>query len=136
MRGEDAFYAYCLAFEAKDAEAILALFDNKGLYEMPLLGQRLMGEGEIRAGLARIFAIAESCSIEASRVKSLAPTTIAEGRLRAKLHRAAEPIELPCAIVLATSAGKIARLSKYLDARPHRLWSDGPIFAPAGRPGG
>lgn len=134
MRGEDAFYAYCRAFEAKDAEATLALFDKKGLYELPLLGQRLMGEGEIRAGLARIFSIAESCSIEASRVKSLALTTIAEGRLRAKLHRAAEPIELPCAIVLATSAGRIARLSTYLDARAHRLWSDGPIFAPAGGP--
>jgi ketosteroid isomerase-like protein len=136
VRGEDAFHAYCRAFEAKNAEAILALFDKKGLYELPLLGQRLMGEGEIRAGLARIFSIAESCSIEVSRVKSLPPMTIAEGRLRAKLHREAEPMELPCAIVLATSAGKIARLSKYLDARPHRLWSDGPIFAPAGRPGG
>ena len=37
---------------------------------------------------------------------------------------------MPASVVLEARDGKIARLSTYLDARPYRLWSDGPIFAP------
>jgi hypothetical protein len=39
---------------------------------------------------------------------------------------------MPLALVMATEDGLISRLSTYLDARPYRLWSDGPIFAAAG----
>jgi ketosteroid isomerase-like protein len=131
MPTEDLLQAYCTAFAAKDVEAILALFGRNSLYELPLLGQRLVGHGEIRAGLARVFDLAESCAIEIFGLKS-ATTTIAEGRLRAKLHRDREPVEMPLAIVMATEDGLISRLSTYLDARPYRLWSDGPIFATAG----
>jgi ketosteroid isomerase-like protein len=131
MPTEDLLQAYCTAFAAKDVEAILALFGRNSLYELPLLGQRLVGHGEIRAGLARVFDLAESCAIEIFGLKS-ATTTIAEGRLRAKLHRDREPVEMPLAIVMATEDGLISRLSTYLDARPCRLWSDGPIFATAG----
>jgi ketosteroid isomerase-like protein len=131
MPTEDMLRAYCTAFAARDVEAILALFARHGLYELPLLGQRLVGHGEIRAGLARVFDLAESCAIEIFGLKS-ATTTIAEGRLRAKLHRGREPVEMPLAIVIATEDGLISRLSTYLDARPYRLWSDGPIFATAG----
>jgi ketosteroid isomerase-like protein len=130
MRTEDMLHAYCAAFAAKDADAILALFARHGLYELPLLGQRLVGHDEIRAGLQRVFELAERCSIEIFGLKS-ATTTIAEGRLCAKLHRDREPVEMPLAIVMETEDGLISRLSTYLDARPYRLWSDGPIFAAA-----
>jgi ketosteroid isomerase-like protein len=131
MPTEDMLHAYCTAFAAKDVEAILALFGKNGVYELPLLCQRLVGHGEIRAGLARVFEVAESCVIEIFALKS-ATTTIAEGRLRAKLHRDREPVAMPLALVMATEDGLISRLSTYLDARPYRLWSDGPIFAAAG----
>jgi ketosteroid isomerase-like protein len=129
MTAEGAFQAFCRAFEARNAEAVLSLFDENGFYEMPLLGQRLVGAGEIDAGFQRIFSLVERCAIEPRIIKSLSTTTIAEGRLSAKLHRDSNPLDLPCAIVLRTRAGKISRLSTYLDARPYRLWADGPILA-------
>jgi ketosteroid isomerase-like protein len=128
MRTEDMLQVYCTAFAAKDVDAILALFAHHGLYELPLLGQRLVGHGEIGAGLERIFEVAERCSIEISGLKS-ATTTIAEGRLCAKLRRDREPVQMPVAMVMETQDGLISRLSTYLDARPYRLWADGPIFA-------
>jgi ketosteroid isomerase-like protein len=121
--------AYLDAFAAQDAEAASALFAEGAVYEFPLLGQRLVGRREIEAGLARIFALAERCSFEIGAVQSSPAATIAEGRLKAKLHRDRDPVEMPAAIVLQSRDGAIARLSTYLDARPYRLWSDGPIFA-------
>jgi ketosteroid isomerase-like protein len=123
--------AYCRAFTSKDADTIVALFDRNGLYELPFMGQRLVGHGEIRAGLAQAFDLMESCSIEPAAIKSASAIAIAEGRLRAKLHRDRHPIDVPLAIVMKTNEGMISRLSTYLDARPFRLWSDGPIFATA-----
>jgi SnoaL-like protein len=131
MPTEDMLHTYCTAFAAKDVEAILALFGRNGLYELPLLGQRLVGHSEIRAGLQRVFEVAESCAIEIFNLKS-ATTAIAEGRLRAKLHRDREPVAMPLALVMEIEGSLISRLSTYLDARPYRLWSDGPIFATAG----
>ena len=121
--------AYLDAFAAKDAEAASALFAETAVYELPLLGQRLVGRCEIKAGLARIFALAERCAFEVDVAQSVPGATIAEGRLKAKLHRDRDPVEMPAAIVLQVRDGAIARLSTYLDARPYRLWSDGPIFA-------
>ncbi len=56
---------------------------------------------------------------------------IAEGKLQAKLKRDAAPVEMTAAVTLEAKDGKITRLSAYLDARPYRLWTDGPIFASA-----
>jgi len=56
---------------------------------------------------------------------------IGEGQLQAKLHRDPAPVAMTAAITLEARDGKIARLSTYLDARPYRLWTDGPIFAGA-----
>lgn len=131
MSAEGALRAYCRAFEARDIEAIVSLFGANGLYELPLLGQRLVGVAEIRLGLERVFSVAEACSIEISGVKSLPTVSIAEGRMRAKLHRDQDPVNIPLAIVVESREGMVSRLSTYLDARPHRLWSDGPIFAAA-----
>ena len=120
---------YLDAFAAKDAKAASALFAVNAVYEMPLLGQRLVGRREIEAGLARIFALAERCAFEIDAEQSAPGATLAEGRLTAKLHRDREPVEMPAALVMQARDGAITRLSTYLDARPYRLWSNGPIFA-------
>jgi ketosteroid isomerase-like protein len=131
MSVDQALRAYCHAFAARDTDGLVALFDRGAVYELPFLGQRLVGHGEIRAGLARVFSLMETCSIEVSDLKSQSDTAIAEGRLNAKLHRDRQPIAAPLAMVMTISGEKISRLSTYLDARPFRLWSDGPIFATA-----
>ena len=125
MPSEDLLRAYCRAFGAKDARAVAALFADGALYELPLLGQRLVGPAEIRVGLERAFALIERCAIELAGVTSSARVAIAEGRLSAKLQRDAQPM----AIVIECGEDRIARLATHLDARPYRLWSDGPIFA-------
>jgi ketosteroid isomerase-like protein len=131
MTSEDLLRAYCGAFGARDARAVAALFEDRALYELPLLGQRLVGPAEIRAGLERAFALIERCAIEIAGAKSSARVAIAEGRLNAKLQRDAEPMDAPLAIVVECRAERITRLATHLDARPYRLWSDGPIFAAA-----
>jgi ketosteroid isomerase-like protein len=129
MTAAPALQAYLDAFAAKNVEAVAALFAEGAIYELPLLGQRLVGRREITAGLARAFALTERCAFEIGAAQSSGTATIAEGCLKAKLHRDRDPVEMPAAIVLQTRDGAIARLSTYLDARPYRLWSDGPIFA-------
>jgi len=132
MTSEELLRVYCRAFGAKDARAVAALFDDRALYELPLLGQRLVGPAEIRVGLERAFALIERCAIEITGVKSSTRVAIAEGRLTAKLHRDDRPMKAPLAIVVERRDDRITRLATHLDARPYRLWSDGPIFAVAG----
>jgi len=126
---EELLRAYCVAFGGRDADAVAALFSDRGLYELPLLGQRLVGPAEIRVGLERAFALIEGCAIEIASVKSSPRVAIAEGRLSAKLHRDAQQMEAPLAIVVECRDERLSRLATHLDARPYRLWSDGPIFA-------
>ncbi len=128
MPSDPALHDFCRAFESKDFEKIAALFDPKGLCELPLLGQRLVGRGEIREGFMRAFSVIDSCSITCPTCKPGPDATIAEGRLEAKLYRDHRPMAAPLALVLVKEAGRIARLSCYLDARPFRLWCDGPVF--------
>lgn len=132
MSPADQVRAYCTAFGRRDKGAIVALFGPNGLYEFPLLGQRLVGRAEIGAGLERVFAILDSCAIELAGVKSAGPAAITEGRLHARLRRGDERVDTPFALVLETRDGEVSRLSLYLDARPHRLWTDGPILALGG----
>lgn len=129
MTATPELHAYLDAFATLNANAVAALFAESALYELPLLGQRLVGRREIEAGLARAFALAERCAFEIDGAQSSDAVTIAEGRLKAKLHRDRDPVDIPAAMVLQARNGTIARLSTYLDARPYRLWSDGPIFA-------
>ena len=93
------------------------------------LGQRLVGRAEIGAGLDRAFALLESCSVALAEVKSAGPAAIAEGRLQAQLRRGEERIDAPFALVLEAREGEVSRLTVYLDSRPHRLWTDGPVLA-------
>ena len=131
MPVEELLRAYCSAFNARDARAVAALFEERAVYELPLLGQRLVGPAEIRVGLERAFALVERCAIALAGVTSSPRVAIAEGRLSAKLQRDTQPMEAPLAIVIERREDRIARLATHLDARPYRLWSDGPIFAVA-----
>jgi ketosteroid isomerase-like protein len=123
--------AYCSAFNARSIDDTLAQFGEHALFELPLLGQRLFGRAELAAGLRRIFDLTEHARLEFSDVAESEGVLIAEGKLQAKLRRDAAPVEMMIAVTLEAKEGKIARLSTYLNARPYRLWSDGPIFAPA-----
>ena len=121
--------AYCRAFNERSLDGAIAQFADHAVFELPLLGQRLFGRAEIAAGLRRIFEVTERAQLIFAEVTASGPVLIAEGELQAKLHRDAAPIAMPTAVVLEAKDGKIVRLSTYLDARPYRLWSDGPIFA-------
>jgi len=123
--------AYCRAFNERSLDGTLAQFADHAVFELPLLGQRLFGRAEIAAGLRRVFEVTERARLTFSDVTASGPVLIAEGELQAKLHRDAAPVAMPAAVVLEVKDGKIARLSTYLDARPYRLWSDGPVFATA-----
>jgi ketosteroid isomerase-like protein len=130
MTSETPLHAYREAFNRRDLTAALMLFAEHAVFEMPLLGQRLFGKQEIAVGLQRIFEVTESAQIQFSGAKQSQNVAIAEGRLLAKLHRDTRAVDIPLAIVLETRQDDILRLSTYLDARPYRLWADGPLFAP------
>jgi len=124
--------AYCEAFNRRELDTALSMFAAHALFEMPLLGQRLVGTREIAAGLARVFELTRSAAIELSAHEEAAYLVLAEGRLTARLHRDSAPVSIPIAIALESGDGRITRLSTYLDAQPYRLWADGPIFASRG----
>jgi hypothetical protein len=123
---------YCEAFNRRQSSVALALFCDQALFEFPLLGQRLVGRGEIGAGLSRIFALTESAALSVIAHRESPRLVIAEGRLDAKLHRDASPLAIPLAMTLEAREDGISRLSTYLDARPYRLWADGILCAPPG----
>lgn len=123
------------AFNNRKIAAATDLFADRALFEMPLLGGRLMGKQEIAAGLARMFEVTSEARLSLSAVRDNTNVAIAEGMLAAKLHRDPLPVSMPLALSLEVEKDLIARLSFYLDARPYRLWTDGPILAPTRLPG-
>ncbi len=130
MAADDAIRAYCTAFEAGDDDAIVALFGPNGLYEMPFLTPtRLVGGAEIRVGMERIFALTEARRVTLDQVKAAGPAAIAEGRFEATVPRDGVTMTVPFAMVAEAADGGLSRLSLYCDARPWRLWTDGPVMA-------
>jgi SnoaL-like domain len=123
---------YCEAFNRRELEKVLGMFAVQALFEMPLLGQRLVGRREIAAGLARVFELTHSAVIQISAAEEAAQLVMGEGRLTARLHRDPAPVSIPLAVALQSDEEGVARLSVYLDAHPYRLWTDGPIFASRG----
>jgi ketosteroid isomerase-like protein len=123
--------AYCTAFNARSLDAAVAVFAEHAVFELPLLGQRLFGSNEIAQGLQRIFELTATVRLDISAAAESDRIQIAEGALHAKLHRDAAAASMPAALTLEAKDGKVTRLSTYLDARPYRLWTDGPIFADA-----
>ncbi len=127
--------AYRDAFNRRDLSGALQLFAEQAVFEMPLLGQRLVGRREIAIGLRRIFEVTEAAQFQLAATNELQHIVIAEGQLQAKLHRDVHAVEIPLAVVLEARQMDILRLSTYLDARPYRLWTDGFIFAAAAESG-
>jgi hypothetical protein len=123
---------YCEAFNRRELEKTLAMFAVQAQFEMPLLGQRLIGRREIAAGLARVFELTHSATVQISAVEEAAQLVMGEGRLTARLHRDPAPVSIPLAVALESDERGIARLSLYFDAHPYRLWTDGPILASRG----
>jgi hypothetical protein len=130
MSVETLFKSYCARFNARDLDPLVSLFWPYALFEMPLLGQRIFGESEIRGSHKRIFDLSEYALIDISAFKTSGPVIIAEGTLESKLLRDNMPVDMPLAMTMQDVDGKIVRLSVYLDARPYRLWADGPVLAP------
>jgi ketosteroid isomerase-like protein len=129
MSPETALRTYCTAFAAKDAGTIGDLFAVNGLYEIPFVRNRLVGHGEIERGLAAMFAVLDTCTMELATVRANGTTAIGEGRLAANLKRDGETVDTSFGIVAAAAGDRLSRLVVYLDARPYRLWADGPILA-------
>lgn len=133
MSPDDAIRAYCAAFDDRDVEAIATLFAANGLYEMPFLKPgRLVGAAEIRAGLTRAFEVVARGTTSVQQIKTLGAQAIAEGVLTADIPRDGASITVPFAMVAESGDDGLARLTVYCDARPYRLWSDGPVMALAG----
>lgn len=130
MSVEALFQRYCASFNARELDHLVSQFWPYALFEMPLLGQRIVGASEIRAGHQRIFDLSEYAEIDISAIKASGPVIIAEGTLESKLLRDNRAVEMPLAMTMQDVDGKIVRLSVYLDARPYRLWADGPILVP------
>jgi hypothetical protein len=129
MSPETALRAYCTAFAARDVAAIAGIFGPNGLYEIPFLKNRLVGRAEIERGLGAMFAVVDTCTMELAKVRSNDKAAIGEGRLTARLNRDGETVDTGFGIVAETGGDKLSRLVVYLDARPYRLWADGPILA-------
>ena len=133
MSPDDAIRAYCTAFDHRDVEAIAALFAANGLYEMPFLKPgRLIGAAEIRAGIGRAFEVVSTSTTSIRQITKLGAQAIAEGALTADIPRDGASITVPLALVAESGDDGLARLTVYCDARPYRLWSDGPVMAMAG----
>jgi len=129
MTPADAIRLHNQAWESRDAAALLDALAPGALYEMPLLRSRMVGRAEIAAGLALAMDATTRCAIEVTRLREAGDTAIAEGTMRPVLARDGTSPEIPCAIVAETNGGAIGRISVYLDARPFRLWADGPVMA-------
>lgn len=129
MTAAQALRAYCDAFAARDGARVAALFAPGALYEFPLVRPRMVGDAEIRAGLARAFAVMTGCAIALARVHESGSTALAEGAMDVRLAREPGSASLPFALVAVAEGRGLRRLSVYLDARPFRPWSDGPVLA-------
>jgi len=120
------------AYGARDADTLLEALAPGCLYEMPLLRSRMVGRHEIAEGLRLAFAATTGCTMAITRIRESGDTAIAEGVMTAQLARERETVEVPFALVAQAGEGGINRISVYLDAKPFRLWADGPILALAG----
>ncbi len=132
MTPQDAIALHNAAYESRDAGPLLDALAPGCLYEMPLLRSRMVGRREIAEGLRLAFAATSRCTLEISRTRQSGEAALAEGVMTADLVRERTSATLPFAIVAEVGASGITRISLYLDARPYRLWADGPVMAMAG----
>lgn len=135
MTPRDAIALHKTAYESRNPSALLDALAPGCLYEMPLLRSRMVGRAEIAEGLRLALAATSRCTLETDREREAGNLGMAEGRMTADLVREGTTATLPFAIVTETGEGGISRISLYLDARPYRLWADGPVMAMTGRAG-
>ena len=120
------------AYASRDTTALLDALAPGCLYEMPLLRTRMVGRHEITEGLRLALAATTRCTLAVTRTRESGTTALAEGVMTAALAREKETAAIPFAMVVEAGQSGIARISLYLDARPFRLWADGPVMAMAG----
>ena len=129
MSPSDAIRTHNDAWQARDPARLVAMFAAGGLYEMPLLRSRMVGRAEIAEGLERGFAACRGVATEIGRLREAGATAMAEGAMEATLAATGERARIPFAMVAVVEGDAVRRFSVYLDARPFRLWSDGPVIA-------
>lgn len=129
MTPRDAIALHNAAYETRDPDALLDALAPGCLYEMPLLRSRMVGRAEIAEGLRLALAATTRCVLETGREREAGDLAMAEGTMTADLTREGTTATLPYAIVAEAGEGGISRISLYLDARPFRLWADGPVMA-------
>lgn len=119
----------CSAFARKDANGLAALFSARGLFEFPLIGQRLIGPAEIRSAARRIFDALDDVRLDLHQVRRSERVAISEGSMSAKRRSDAYSSQIPFCLIIEAEGDKAQRISIYLDAHGRRLWVDGPVFA-------
>lgn len=132
MTPQEAIALHNAAYKNRDAGPLLGALAPGCLYEMPLLRSRMVGRREIAEGLRLAFAATSACSLEISRTRQSGDTALAEGEMAAELVREKTGATVPFAMVVEAGEAGIRRISLYLDAKPFRLWADGPVMAMAG----
>lgn len=132
MTPSQAIALHNAAYQSRDASTLLDALAPGCLYEMPLLRSRMVGRAEIAEGLRLALAATTHCSLEVTRSREAGGVALVEGVMTAALARERTTATLPFAMVAEAGEGGISRISLYLDARPYRLWSDGPVMAIAG----
>ncbi len=130
MTASDAIRHHNTALESRDPSALLGVLAETSLYEMPLLRGRMVGRDEIAEGLRLAYGAMTACRINLAREREADGTAMAEGVMTATLAHEDKTVEVPFAIVAQTLGDQVKRLSVYLDARPFRLWSPGPVMSP------
>lgn len=119
-----ALQSYVDAFSARDAEAVINLFGDGSLAEIPLLKpNRLFGKSEIRNGHAAVFETVARADFELSEPVKQDSFAIAEGKLTVQ-RVGGERNEHPVAVVAELGDARLHRLTLYFNARHFRLWSD------------
>ena len=132
MTPSQAIALHNAAYESRDASALLDALAPGCLYEMPLLRSRMVGRAEIAEGLRLALTATTRCSLEISRSRETDSVALVEGVMTARLAREGTTATLPFAMVAQAGESGISRISLYLDAKPYRLWADGPVMAMAG----
>ena len=120
--------AYVAAFEARDADAIVALSAPHALIEIPMLKpNRLVGTHEIAKGQAAAFETLERIAFTLRPAAEKGDHAIAEGALHVRRSCGAEQTHT-VGLVAEIHDGVLQRLSLYCDARDIRPWSDKTIL--------
>jgi ketosteroid isomerase-like protein len=111
-----ALQAYCEHFAARRSDALVGLFADHALVEIPLLPHHVRG-AEVAPTLEGIVSTLRSCDVQLRNVAGAGQTSIGEGRLEAQTDDG--PLAFDFAMVVEVDdSGRIVRLSEYFDTDP------------------